>query len=94
MGSRAVDRVRNCATSYTSFILPPAQAQIQHQQAQFGFTVQAKLQQDVAHVGLDRLGRDHQCGGDLAVGVAACRPPQDLSLARGSANSALFLYEL
>jgi hypothetical protein len=61
---------------------PGAEIPILQALAQPGFTGSAELGQQVADVALDRLGRDAQAGGDLAVGEILADERRHLLLAR------------
>jgi hypothetical protein len=56
--------------------------QVAQQQTQFGFAVQVEVLEGAAQVRLDRLRREPQFAGDLAIGPAAGRQSSDLALAR------------
>jgi hypothetical protein len=63
--------------------LPPADPQIEQQQAQVRLAAYAELFQDVAHVGFHGFRGEHKDFRDFSVGVAAGCEPCDLLLAGG-----------
>lgn len=62
--------------------LPPADPQVEQEQAQVGLAAHAQFFQHMMHVGFHGLGGYHQNFSDLAVGVTAGRVPGDLLFAR------------
>lgn len=62
--------------------LPPADPQVEQEQAQVGFAAHAQFFQHMMHVGFYSLGGYHQNFSDLTVGVTAGRVPGYLLFAR------------
>jgi len=63
-------------------VLPPADPQVEQEQAQVGFAAHAQFFQHMTHMGFHGLGGYPQNFSDLTVGVTADRVPGDLLFAR------------